>query len=223
MRISHKHKFVFISKPRCASTTIRAILDPYSDISSSSKPPYHHHATALELKKHFDEMGWNWKDYFVFTTVRNPWEMMVSYFKFFKPDINGVYNFEQERDGHIYNPYNIMSFNDWIDKGKSKHRLIYTKGVFQKNIWVDGFSKLTLANTINDIDNKSLANCILRIEDITESLPEVLNRLGVNRNINIARLNKSNHLNYRHYYTSYSEKKIRKEFISDIECGRYTF
>jgi len=223
MRISHRYKFIFISKPRCASTFIRSLLDPYSDIQSSANAPYHHHATALELKVHFDSMGWKWEDYFVFTTVRNPWEMMVSYYSFFRPDCNGIYNFENERNGLVYQPGNPSTFEDWIKTGKSYHRLLYRDGSFIQNVWVDGFSKLTLANTINDIHGRSLVNRILKVEEIDTMLPLILSELGIPYMTGNHHLNHSEHMAYREYYDSLTRKIIGEQFISDIESGNYRF
>ena len=77
MRISHQHKFVFLANPQSGSTSIRKLLDPYSEIKSSTQFPYHHHVNAPSLRKHFQEMDWEWEDYLKFTTIRNPWDKMV--------------------------------------------------------------------------------------------------------------------------------------------------
>jgi len=223
MRISHKHKFIFLSKPRCASTTIRLILDPFSDVLSSSTPPFHHHTTALVLKTYFDKAGWKWEDYFVFTTVRNPWEMIVSYYTFFKPDINGLYNFEQKRDGFYYQPDKLATFNDWVISATTYHRLAYLNGDYIYNSWVKGFSKLTLSNTINDANGISLVNRILKVEEIRGSLTELLNSLGIYSKNLQSHLNNSNHSNYHDYYTSKTKEVIEKQFAADIYYGKYEF
>ncbi len=223
MRISHKNKFIFLSKPRCASTAIRAILDPYSDVFSSSAPPFHHHTTAMELKMYFDTTHWPWEEYFVFTTVRNPWEMVVSYFTFFRPDINGLYNFEKERNGVIYQGSKLASFKDWILMAKTYHRLLYLNGTYLQNKWVDGLSKLSLANTINDIDGKSLVNRVLKVENIDTELYDTLQALGILIEPNQKRINTSEHMNYQDYYDPQTKKIVGDQFISDIEYGKYTF
>jgi hypothetical protein len=83
MRISHKHKFVFISVPKTGSTSARMSLDEYSDIISvGCSSPYQHHTSATKLKKHFKEVGWNWDEYFKFAFFRNPWDRMVSIYKY---------------------------------------------------------------------------------------------------------------------------------------------
>jgi hypothetical protein len=168
-------------------------------------------------------MGWNWKDYFVFTTVRNPWEMMVSYYAYFKPDINYLYNYEKERDGIIYQPNNPASFNDWIRNGKTHHRLVYINGERKTNIWVNGFSKLTLANAILDIDGNLLVDLILPVEQIGSLIHGVLDKIGIDYNYNGIIINQSEHLAYHKYYDEVSKKIIETEFASDIEFGKYKF
>jgi len=223
MRISHKYKFIFLSKPRCASTAVRAILDPYSDVFSSHAPPFHHHVTAFELKTHFDKIGWQWKDYFIFTTVRNPWEMIVSYFTYFKPDVNGLYNFEKERDGFLYQPDKLASINDWIPNAKTYHRLSFFNGELIVNKWVDGFSKLTLSNTIHGVEGQSLVNRVLKVEELDNELYATLNDLGIKIAQRQDHINKTVHTHYRNYFNDQTKKMIEVQFISDINYGKYKF
>ena len=84
MRISHKHKFVFIAVMKTGSTSVRNTLNDYSDIISNSdkNSPYTHHTNVRKLEKHFDEKNWNWDDYFKFSFVRNPWDRTISVYKY---------------------------------------------------------------------------------------------------------------------------------------------
>ncbi len=75
MIISHKHKYLFVEIPLTASWSIRHELCEYYD----GVPILHKHATYPEFRRIPDV---NPNDYFVFGTVRNPLEKVVSrYFK----------------------------------------------------------------------------------------------------------------------------------------------
>ena len=87
MRISHKHKFIYISITKTASTVVRSFLNPYSDVKSvhGSGNPLYHHVTMNRLKKHFEKRRWKWYEYYKMTLVRNPYSRIVSqYFYFIK-------------------------------------------------------------------------------------------------------------------------------------------
>lgn len=104
MRISHKHKFIFIAVPKTGSTSVRSIIDPYSDITSvnDKNSPYKHHTTALNLKKHFESEGWDWEDYYKFSVVRNPWERRVSSWAYRLK--KGQHNYNEFKDFAIHYP-----------------------------------------------------------------------------------------------------------------------
>lgn len=225
MRISHNKKFVFFSKPKCASSSIRKALDKYSDILSTSSPPYHHHTTALQMKIHFNKMGWDWNSYFKFITMRNPWDMVVSFYHFAKPDINGIYFWEEVRLGIKRDKNNLIPFEQWIlnkDIKKSWHGLLYKNGEFHKNLWTNDFSFFTLSNFILDENGNSLVDYIVKVEDMKRELNVVFDKISIPLK-RIRKRNKSKHKHYRHYYSEEAKKIIEKEFQYDIKIGGYEF
>jgi hypothetical protein len=225
LRISHKNKFVFLSKPKCASTTIRKKLDKYSDIISSGNQPYHHHTTALKLKIHFSKMGWDWNNYFKFITLRNPWDMLVSFYHYAKPDINGIYFWEEARAGIKRDPDNLIPFEQWVlskDIKKSHHALLYKDGKFHENIWTNDFSFFTLNNFILDENGSSLVDYIVKVENLKKDLKIAFDEIGIPFRW-IRKRNKSKHKHYKQYYSSETKKIIEKEFQYDIEIGEYEF
>ena len=141
MRISHKHKFVFIANQKTASSAIRLALDEYSDIHGVSdvNSCYYYHTSALSLKKHFEKEGWRWNDYFKFSFVRNPWDLAVSHFfyrnKVLKDCIkigceDWVYKFHEES-------FVSVGFNNWVKAVDGK--MTFMNGVVstQKDMLVD--------------------------------------------------------------------------------------
>ncbi len=88
MRISHKHKYMYFAKPKSASTTMRNLLNDHcdlknvdwSDIRFEKNPPnpFYAHIPPFEAQRKFKIKGWNFQEYSLFTTVRNPFTRIVS-------------------------------------------------------------------------------------------------------------------------------------------------
>lgn len=203
MRISHKYKFIYFSKPRSASTSLRKLLDRYTDIVSEATGPYFHHATARELNSHFQQMGWDWNSYYKFTTVRNPWDLLVSLYHFGKRDVNNLFFWENGQKGIKYDPENLMSFDEYIRK----------KYVFE---WY------SLANFVLDENNQSLVDRIIKVEDIDKGIQEVFKNIGLPIT-DVPKLNITNHGNYRPYYDEETKNRVAKIFWYDIQVGGYEF
>lgn len=225
MRISHKHKFVFFSKPKCASESIRKILNKHSDIRSTDKAPYHHHTIALEMKLFFEKMEWDWDTYYKFISIRNPWDLVVSFFHYAKPDINGIYFWEKKRDGIKREKKTSISFKNWLlskELKKSWHSLYIDEGTIKRNIWKNDLSMLRLSTFIMDEDQNSLVNSIIKVENLDSDLKEIFNKIGIKYR-GIKKTNRSKHDEYINYYNSEMKKIIEKEFEFDIFIGKYSF
>lgn len=59
MRISHKHKFIWVSKPKTGSTSYRKLLDPFCEVVSSDSGDYYHHSSMQSIIKTFTKNGWD--------------------------------------------------------------------------------------------------------------------------------------------------------------------
>jgi len=88
MRISHRHRFVFFSSPKTGSESVRALLDPLSDIRdvpfALTRPdfPFYSHIRPIEMRAAFSRFGWKYDDYYRFVFVRNPWLRLVSLYRY---------------------------------------------------------------------------------------------------------------------------------------------
>jgi hypothetical protein len=210
MRISHKHKFVFISKNKCASSSIRRLLDPYSDIVSSQRYPYYHHTPASKLKMHFESMGWDWGGYFTFTTLRNPFTMLKSLYNFGLPDTDGLYYWDRHWDdisNDIYKPErfdvppNLISFCEWI--------MTYD------------LSKFTLDYFVKGDDGSILMDYILPIENMSVGLAHISHKLR----LPLMEVHIVNNKLYQFTEFKFSKDMARRivdVFSSDMEAGNYS-
>lgn len=82
MRISISHKFIALANPRCASTSIRRMVDRYSEYKGQENCELKHHSALRTVEGFVRELGYSLDDFFIFTTVRNPWDRAVSIYHY---------------------------------------------------------------------------------------------------------------------------------------------
>lgn len=121
MRVLFSKGLVFISKPRCGSTSVRMHLKRYIskragdfavDYAHDSEH-FHPHDTAPYVKAKLAELYPEHAGLSYFMTTRNPVDLLWSCYRFFKPDAECRYNFEPDWDKST-----AMEFEDWIQHGK---------------------------------------------------------------------------------------------------------
>jgi hypothetical protein len=214
MRISHRHKFIFLAVPRTGSTTVRDVLDPYSEVKSvhytetTRDVPFYHHISASELKAVFESRGWVWEDYRKFCVVRNPYDRVVSLYHHYlglrkRPFADKTW-FERCRDGLTRR----LSFRDYVlrlDTGKHL--------------------STTVERFIGDGEGGRLVEDILRFETLNEELPKWLAESGIRiSSSEIPHLNASEARGkYRAYYDDVTKEKVLELYGFDIRRFGYTF
>lgn len=96
--ISHKHKCIFIHIPKAAGTSVERFLrDIDSDIPAK-----------VLRKRGFSHFFNDYLDYYVFSFVRNPYDRLVSAWKW------GQLKFEKEGDLPFYNKERAVSFEEYV-------------------------------------------------------------------------------------------------------------
>jgi hypothetical protein len=211
MRISNRHKFILISNPKCASQSLRALLDPYSTIRGRKTFPYNNHVTARRLKQKFDEAGWDWSNYLTLTTVRNPWDRMVSFWAFGKQEPRSVWAQLAERTGGGFEAF-VAGFPDYLAEtlmpppdGR--------EGQFGFDIRQIAFSEA----------GERLIETIIPVEQLSDQVPAIFQRLGLDAP-QLIHKNASPRGDYRSYYTSpVSIDGVAQLFAPDIEMFGYQF
>src|SRR5580658_4759926 len=93
MPVSDNLKFIYIHIPKCAGSSVRRALQQAGatmtfegaaseDQRRSFKIQWLHHFTAASLQPLVSRYAW--KTYFKFAFVRNPWDLLVSFYHFHK-------------------------------------------------------------------------------------------------------------------------------------------
>lgn len=122
MLISHKHKFITIDIPKTGTRSLRESLVPLGVIDefgvSNESAEFYQHDGAIRAKKQFIKNKWDWKDYFKFTIVRNPWARYFSFFKYL------------ERKSELYSNPKLMG--DYLN---SKSNVWQHSGLYQN--WIN--------------------------------------------------------------------------------------
>ena len=207
--INFIRKFIFIHIPKTGGSTIKRHLLPMRGNTNTLMHPH-----ILDYVNKLPECS----DFFKFTCVRNPWELVVSrYFYRLKLIENETGNrsvgnqdvtFEQfVKDEEIY----LNSFKSWVNPHSEAYKM-----------YSEGKSYGSQYDLISDSDDKVLMDTILRHENFENEVNDFLPSMGIFNSGNF-HLNKSEHENYQTYYTAETRNIIAKRFEKDIDYFKYTY
>lgn len=221
MRLSWKHKFVYISIHKTASSTVRKLLDPYSDIQSCADKQTicYHHIPAKKMKYYFDERyekaekKWaDWNKFFKFTTVRNPWDRKLSTFSYLKKKAKQFKKFDNglAPTWFVQKVLRIdtecATFKDYLKK--------YCEPNKKRNRQIDW---------VLDNDGNNMLDYIGKVENLEHDIKYAFKQIGLPEP-NIVHTNKSNH---RPYTEAYDEQwmidKVAERYEDDISHFNYEF
>jgi len=166
-------------------------------IEKSLNLPFEH-KTALEK---IDEMGkQRWERVYKFTSVRNPWDKVISHFN---------YRVETNQTNLRTKP---IKFKEWVKLTYGNKAPLYydiPKMFMPQLDW------------ITDHEGKILVDFICRFENLNNDFSVLCEKLG--RNATLPHINSSKHGNYREYYDDDTIEIIAKSFSRDIEKFVYKF
>jgi hypothetical protein len=159
MIISHKYKYVFVQLPRTACTAIaRELIQNYDGSKILNKH------TAYE--KFLRTANIEEKEYFVFSTIRNPLDRTYSYFLKLKSDHRGRYTkLAQKQNKNFRDRYLLKRFN-YIQKNNLNFATYFMK--FHR-LPYDDWSCLS----------HNRFNFIMRFEKLQEDFITVLKLIGI--------------------------------------------
>ncbi len=195
--ISHKLKSIFIHIPKCGGTSIERVLQNQSFVFQR-----HYHISHRELNK-------NHNNYFKFTFVRNPYDKIVSEYKWFT---NTEHNYPGKHVKDFYNGVDFKTFvkifTEW-PKSKSKHNR-------NKGDYYHGLSYTHLLQPINQI------NFIGRFENFQEDFDIVCDKIGIPQQ-ELPHKYATDHKHYTEYYDDETREIVAERYAKDIEYFGYEF
>ena len=192
--IAHQKKFIFVQTPRTASTSIYSILREFDQ----SKKQSFIHMTAEEAKEMYPS---EWRTYFKFCFVRNPWDRAYSYYSYRKGKAYGT-------EAHK------RSFNQWLNL-----RHVRLDGETNK-------SNFELAR-LPQFEFLQTGGClefdfIGRYERLELDFEYLCKRLNIEYRL-LKKKNSSSHDDYKRCYDLESKRRVANLYKKDIECFKYDF
>jgi hypothetical protein len=188
--INHKHKFLFIHIPRTGGSSIESQFN-YKENKEKNK-----HWTLNDWKNILSSDIF--EDYFKFTFIRNPWDIMISnYFDkgWYSSPIKG-------RGGEIgyYSGKTLKYFLNNYQPAKHEH-----------------------GDSLLDYINPKQMDYIGRFENRSQDLKYISNKIGININSNIKSRVKKDKKHYTEYYDDETREIVAEKYARDIEYFGYKF
>ncbi|MCF8069993.1 MAG: sulfotransferase family protein [Desulfobacterales bacterium] len=230
MRFSHKYKFIFFANPKSGSTTVRQLLNPYSDISTLAKNevtpenPFHAHMRPEEAKIEFEKKGWDYDAYFKFTTVRNPWARLVSLYEMiYTPTVRRKDRSVATKLKHKFDYLTRPTFKKWLFKVKPNGFGAGDKRR-PRAMWRIHGSYSILA-FIKDKDDNILVDEVVKLEELSSRLPLVFEKINLpdREKLLITKKNTGNYRSYVEYYDDESIEYVLQNYKYDIDEFNYHF
>jgi hypothetical protein len=218
MRISHRHRLVFVSVPRSGSTSVRRVLDPHCEVHSvhvsraDARFPFYHHVSALELLEHFERRGWAWNEYRKFAVARNPFDRAVSLF----------HHHRLIRAGRV--PGLAPATALWR-RVTFPLRARQTFADFVRHTLPTSSLARPLLGFMADRDGELLVDDILRLETLDEELPDYLRGVGIHLDDDaVPRINRTpNRAPFPSYYDEETRRVVAEHYADEVRRFGYDF
>ena len=207
--INFIRKFIFIHIPKTGGSTIKRHLVPMRGNTNTLMHPH--------ILDYIDKLP-ETSDFFKFTCIRNPWELVVSrYFYRLKLIENAKGNSRVKNPDATFDEFVkneeifVNSFKSWVSPKSEAFKM-----------YEEGRSFGSQYDLLSDSDGNMLMDKIIRYENFENELNNLLVAMGI-ITYDKFHLNKSNHANYQMYYDQETRKIIADRFVKDIDYFKYSF
>lgn len=178
----------------------------------------HKHSTAQEIKSILSEEEWN--NCFTFAFVRNPYDRVVSFYHHLRKPLyiskkTLGRQYPEFLDTGLLEPKEACQaamkyeFNEWVMK-------IYGYEEFNHYGWLD--SQL---RWLSDERGQIIVDFVGKYEELMNGWQTICNSIGTS--VDLPKLNSSNRVSYRSYYSTSSRRIIESKFEKDLILYQYDF
>jgi len=216
MLISHRHGFAFIHVPKTGGTSVARALWRHADHTEGywanrclalvgihvnhyapvAMRKFRPHTPADELRRNLP--AGTFERLFTFAFVRNPWDLLVSY-----------YHFLRDAEGH----------GDHVSHRRRRTaRLPDFEAYVRYEI---GRGKISQTRMVADRHGRVLVDFLGRYESLATDFAHACRRIG--REATLGHANTSARTDYRDYYTPRLAALVRDHFADDVERFGYEF
>lgn len=202
--INHKHKFIFIHVPKTGGCSVRRALNG-GGLRHRTLDCYNQQLV---------------QDYFTFAFVRNPYDLLVSWYHH-KPALEQVYR----------------SFENWV-----KHRCpSHTESEIMNNrpvmahsrqsrdcVMIDGATWDTHQHLMQHKWTRSISmnnhgvDFVGRFESLQQDLDRACELMNLPAR-QLPHINNSKHKHYTEYYNNQTRRLVAEQYAEDLKCFNYTY
>jgi len=186
-------KFLFIHIPKAGGSSITKTLANYLNVDRNTLRPQQY--KFIYARNIVDILGNNYKDYYIFSIVRNPWARIVSYFHYLRQI--------KKPPGNISSN---VQFKDWL---------------YNSNL--DGVRPAINQLSQNSIDVCDKINFIGKTETISIDWVNIRKSLGLNNDLQLIHDKQTQHDYYTLYYDNQARDFVAKKYERDIKLFEYEF
>lgn len=210
------YKTIYIPIPKVANSSIKSVC---ADLLGLEIPEGFNKVTVFDgrpfpfLDK--DEVDSEYKDYFKFAFVRNPWDRLVS-----------LWAEKIHSDASLNSKFLVNG----VGRGLARYECFYAGMSFEAFARViakipDALADPHFASQHTFICNQQgqvLVDFIGRFETLEDDFMYIGRRIGTER-FRLPHLVRSNHRKYRDYYTDKTKRLVEQRYAKDIELFEYSF
>ena len=203
-RINHEQKMIFVHIPKTAGNSITAALNKTNQIEREERqlsPKIAKHAKAFEIKSLLGKNLWN--DYFTFSFVRNPWDLMVSSYNWWRQKAEQ----RTKRFKKDARKISRMDFGQFIHSKYGRYMINERYGNYYD--WLCEHGQI-------------IVDYIGKVENIDQDWDKICRKNDLEY-IKMPHINKSVRTSYRDYYNTKTQKIVTDRFKWGIEKFGYSF